>query len=147
MNIDLSYNVNKPHASDKIIPDNVDNNTYINPFISYNFNDDCKNVFLERMCDDYSTSNLNCILDITRGEDFAFDNETIEACITGLNHVIEYAASPFTSNSRSNNTPSSNLTENKKNNNNGWYDSDCRNKKKGFDKARNLYKQTLLETD
>ena len=88
------------------------------------------------------------ILDITQSEDFVFDSETIEACITGLNHVIEYAACPFTCNSRSNTASSSYLTENKKDfNNNSWYDTDCRNKKKEFDIARNLYKQTLLETD
>ena len=149
LNLNLPYNANNLYASVENMDCNINSTNNIKPFISYNFNsDDDKNIFLNRSCDDYASSNLMSILDITQSEDFVFDSETIEACITGLNHVIEYAACPFTCNSRSNTASSSYLTENKKDfNNNSWYDTDCRNKKKEFDIARNLYKQTLLETD
>ena len=47
------------------------------------------------MTDDHITSHLISILEITYKENFAYDQETIEACINCLIHVIEYAAYPF----------------------------------------------------
>ena len=142
--LDLFDFLHNKHDTDFITPNTTicDEETHvIDPFVSYKFRHDDKDMFLNRLSDDHISVHLNAILEITLNENFVFDEDTIEACINGLIHVIEYAAYPFICNSQ----PKSSSTSNSQKNT--WYDSECSNKKKEFDISKAIYRQTLSEID
>ena len=93
------------------------------------------------MNNDYACSNLNSILDILK--DIAnVDNDIIEDCLAGLNHVIEYASSNCVKK-----ISNKNNSYKEKRSNNLWYDQECKNKRKEFEIARDKYLHTLQDID
>ena len=115
----------------------------VNHFVTPKLNQDKKDIFVNKMSDPYIISNLHSILELDLNSHSHIENDILESCITGLNHVLDYAAAPFTN--KPNSTNHSDFT--KKRNNNPWYDIECKNKKKEFDNARDVYRHTLSDTD
>ena len=125
------------------------NNDLTNPFTMYKIDEASSAKFLCKMNDEYVCSNLNSILEIMENPSFTLDNDDVENCILGINHVLEYATADCVNKPNFKplvDTYASNVTS-RNNNNNPWYDKECRNKKKEFITARDLYYQTFLDKD
>ena len=125
-----------------IIPDNMNNNLSAQNIIAnFEINENTMSDFILNMNDDYACSNLNSILDILK--DIAnVDNDIIEDCLAGLNHVLEYASSNCVKKiSNKNNSYKEKIS------NNLWYDQECKNKRKEFEIARDKYLHTLQDID
>ena len=123
--VNFSIYKNNPYShvcENMNVDENIDN---VNPFISYRFNPDDKDVFFNKMNDDYATSKLNSILEMIQSENMPIDNVNIESCISSLNHVLEYAASSFACKPKTNSSHTD--TEYRKN---FWYDIECENNNK-----------------
>ena len=73
---------------------------------------------------------------------FFHDKDAIEKCVYALGCVIDYAAEPFFITVQNN---KENKCYNRKLNN--WYDLECKEKKKEFDLAISIYKETNDEND
>ena len=123
-NVFLCNNDTFGNVSNTVIDDRETHT--IRPFISYKIKQEDKDIFSDRMTDDHITVHLNSILEITQNENFAYDQETIEACINCLIHVIEYAAYPFNLNDKPKSFSNSIFSKNT------WYDTDCLNKRKNL---------------
>ena len=108
----------------------------------YEINNDNMSNFVSNMNDEYVCSNLNSILDILNNNVSTLDNDIIDDCLNGLNHVLEYSASDFVKK-----TPSNVNYNRYRKNNNLWYDQECINKRKEFDLARDNYLHTLQDKD
>ena len=139
-NLDLGQRIHNENDT----CDNVNHPLKTSSFYK-SINDDVS-TFTNRMNDDFSCSQLNSILEITERTDTILDDETVEDCIKGLIHVLEYAAEPFKCTYKPNEHNCKSFYKNTEKYNK-WYDSDCKNKKKEFDIARDLYYHTLHERD
>lgn len=122
-----------------------------NLFTSYNFDSNSASQFIENMNDDYVYSNLNAILELTNFNDNYLNIDVIDSCIESLNSVLEYAAKPFEKKCNNFNVISNSCNNQSyayaKDNNNPWYDNECKNKRKEFDAARKIYFNSLQQND
>ena len=144
----------KLYLSNVDLHDHVENNTVNNynmsvpinissyPICNFEINKDNTSSFLSNMDDDYACTNLNSILDILDTDISTLDVTILEDCITGLNHVIEYASTDCIKH-----IPSHNNCSKKRKPINLWYDIDCKNKKKEFDIAKDRYLHNLQDDD
>ena len=108
----------------------------------YKWNSDSCALFESRLEYDFSVSNLRSVIDILKDYDND-DNEIIDKCIFAVECVMNYAARPFLRTIDNNQKDNSHYSEHKK----SWYDLECREKKKDFDLAINIYKETNEDID
>ena len=123
----------------------VDANDHEQPSLNnyfYKWNDDNCNLFLSRLENDFSIFNLNAIIDLLQDDSF-HDKEDIDKCLYALETVIDYAAKPFLA-TLNKNKENSHYNQNV---NNDWYDLECRTKKREFDLAIDIYKETNDDDD
>ena len=123
-----------------------DNSTNTSPSLSNNkkyiWNDTKFDEFTSRMNNEFSTTHLISIIDVLDSRENT-NKEIIDECINGLNNVLDYAAQPFTSNKKS--VPQ--MYPSKTKHNNKWYDTECKDMKKSFDIAIQLYQHTNDKND
>lgn len=107
----------------------------------YNLNDKSSSLFVSRLNDDFSLFNLHAIIDILN-DSAVEDNVIIDKCIYALQCVIEYAAEPFLKRKAKHTSYSTASKSNQE-----WYDTECKNMKKDFDLAIDIFKETNSDDD
>ena len=114
----------------------VDTNKYLTSTYKW-LNGKSEDIFLSNMSNDVSVDSLNCIIDVLQTD--ITDHEVIDECINSLNNVLEHAALPLKHTYVTNDAKSCPF---KNNQSNPWYDQECRLKRKEFDTAIKIYKDT-----
>ena len=130
------------HLKNIVFIDTFNNTTSSNkPFTSsYRWSTvENEDVFISNMSDAFSVDSLNCIIDVLQNDFNHYDTCIIDECMQSLNNVLEYAALPFKHNSFTNTIKS---FSNKNKQSNPWYDIECKLKRKEFDTAIMIYKDT-----
>ena len=108
----------------------------------YNINDENNALFVSRLNDDFSMYNLNAIIDILH-DSSAEDDIINDKRIYALQCVIDYAAEPLLKTIYKHCNSYSSVSKF----NQDWYDKECKNLKKTFDLAIDIFKESNDDND